>query len=323
MKLPAGLLLLCLAMMLSVRAEETAPVKKEVPAVKRELVWPEIKDPQALIDFAKAEIAKAKNKGIKLDQIQLTADSPLAYLHPLWNEAIVTENLLYIDFDTHPQIGQGLILMPNPKDDENNLLPFLVSDRDRDIRAKITNKKIPEIKYVLRKNSFGSGDISWWGKSVVRWKNIQIVDQTKNTSPFPLAMQLPEYPANMLRYGVAGEAKIEFTVSEQGIVTALKITTPRAGFETAVRDATRKWRFDPRVDIETRLPAATEISLTIQFNVEDCNRNRGVKPLLQLGQIRIPACRRGLSSVPSGASSSSGCRLSSSSSVSASARTAS
>lgn len=244
-------------------------MKSDAPAVKRELVWPEIKDPQALIDFAKAEIAKVKTKNVGFDQFHLTADSPLAYLRPLWSEVNVDGYVLYITFDTHPQTGQGLLIFPNAKDNGNKPTPFLAMERDSLMSPEIIDTAIPEIKQVVLKHPGVAGDLGWWAKSSVRWKKIENLDQARGTSPLPLTMQLPEYPTVMLRYGMDGETKLDFTVTELGTVSNLTIKASQPEFEKTTRDAAIKWRFEPGVDLQTRRPMAVRISLMVKFKIDD------------------------------------------------------
>lgn len=270
MKLPTGLLLLCLALTVSLRAEEAVPVKEGNSAAKRELVWPEIKDPQALIDFAKAEITKLKARGKESGKVDESTLKEIAYLHPT-NCEIFASNGPYaqmvVGIETHPFNGQAIIIVPFIKD-------LSAKQKEANSFAKIIDTVTPEIKWALMplalKSCFVSEMKSFETVTLtMNWRNVQNLDEDKNTWPIPLNMGFPAYPGNMIKNRSSGEAKVGFTVTEQGLVAALNVTSQEESFASAVRDVAQLWKFEPGVENRTHLPAATRISLTVKFNLDD------------------------------------------------------
>jgi TonB family protein len=259
MKIPSGLLLLFLALTLSVQAEEAIPAKTSPAAVKRELVWPEIKDPQALIDFAKAEIKCVGDNGKKWGFIDLSKKPEIANLHS--SDCFVSPEYLIIYLDTHPLTGQALLVLPPPN---------TLQEREKRWVAKIEDTSTPGIKRVLARLS---SDPSWsiyqgYEHSTVRWRNIQNLSKDKNTWPIPLEFRLPVYPELPQTQGVSGEANVDFTVTESGSISDLSIKATYPEFESVVREVAQYWRFEPGVDSKTRLPAATRMSLTVKFMID-------------------------------------------------------
>lgn len=239
-------------------------MKTEAAAVKRELVWPEIKDPQALIDFAKAEIAKNSPLNItnnSIDKNRLAQNETVAYLHPC--QCWIQPDFVLLTLDTHPLNGQALLLLPD------------ATKISREMWMKVEDTASPQIKRVLQRfaRAHSGGLDSYFvqlgfGGSVC-WSDIRHFDENKISLPLGLKLPYPYYPMPLQRQGIPGEAKIEFLVSEQGLVSDLKIKATHKEFEMAVRETACYWRFEPGVDLETRLPAATRIGLTVLFKVND------------------------------------------------------
>ena len=118
-----------------------------------------------------------------------------------------------------------------------------------------------------------SSEYSWsiyqsYAHGTVRWRNFQNLSNNKNTWPIPVLLRLPIYPVDAARQGVDGEAKVEFTVTEAGMISAINIWAAHPMFESAVQQEVQLWRFEPGVDLVTRLPAETRMSLTVVFKVE-------------------------------------------------------
>ena len=259
MKLPSGLLLLCFALTLLVRAEEAVPAKTEPAAVKRELVWPEIKDPQALIDFAKAEIAKLKASGNDFTEVDISRNLETAYLRPVM--CYVTLDDLAIVIDTHPFTGQILLVSPTPN--------ALIKPEKR--WAKSEDTSIPEIKRVLARLESGYLPVQYSDMKLasIRWRKFQNIDKATNSWPKLLDMRFPNYPMDMLHNGISGLANIEFIVTQEGLVDALKVVATHEEFDVVVREIAKSWRFEPGIDLDKRLPANTKISLTVEFSLND------------------------------------------------------
>lgn len=74
-------------------------------------------------------------------------------------------------------------------------------------------------------------------------------DRAERTMPQPLSSTVvqPKYPADALVDGVEGYVTLEFTVTDSGNVTDVAIAEaqPEGVFEEAVREAIRRWRFEP------------------------------------------------------------------------------
>ena len=213
MKLPAGLFLLCLALAVSVRAEEVTPVKKEVPEVKRELVWPEIKDPQALIDFAKAEIKRVGDSDKKWGR-PITLKSEFAYLNP--GDCYVQSEYLVIELDTHPVTGQALLVLPNSS---------LVDEKTAHSLAKIEETKTTGIKRVLLRlgtfSEYSASIYEAYEHGTVCWRNFKNLSNDKTTWPIPIELRLPVFPVEAARQGVIGYAEVGFIVTEEGSTSTI------------------------------------------------------------------------------------------------------
>jgi protein TonB len=71
--------------------------------------------------------------------------------------------------------------------------------------------------------------------------------RAERTLPAPASIVQPEYPRDALRRGLEGYVELEFTVTANGEVTNVAITDsePAGVFEQPVREAIRRWRFEP------------------------------------------------------------------------------
>lgn len=88
----------------------------------------------------------------------------------------------------------------------------------------------------------------------------------QNASPRPFVGPSPEYPAKLLRAKVSGEAVIDFTINENGMVVdpAIARATDPAFGESALA-AARMWRFLPRV--RDGRPVATKVAMPFLFKL--------------------------------------------------------
>jgi len=136
--------------------------------------------------------------------------------------------------------------------------------------TKIEDTPVPQIKRVLLRIAGGNWGADFAFQDVsIRWRDVRNLDRETRSSPRASELRPPIYPFELIRQGIAGEAKVEFVVQESGQINSLKITATNKELEAAVLEASYHWRFEPGVDLQTRLPAATRMSLTIKFNLDD------------------------------------------------------
>lgn len=86
-------------------------------------------------------------------------------------------------------------------------------------------------------------------------------------SPIPGTVVQPEYPRDALLDGEEGYVTLEFTVTRRGAVSNVAITEsePEGVFEEAVRDAIRRWEFEPAT--ENGQPVDQRVRHRFDFNM--------------------------------------------------------
>ena len=260
MKLPFGLLLLSLALTVLARAERAMPVQTEAVVVMQHLVWPEIKDPQALINFAKSKIKKFNDENPNSFQNAPTnMDREFDYLKP--RECWLGRGRLSIIMDTHPYTGQALFITPDPAE---------YWEHHKQQRADVIHTKDPEINFVLAQISpNASGLFEAMKEESVQWVDFVNLDKETCSWPQPLEMRYPAFPIEFLKIGMAGRAKIIISISEKGLATLLKLDVTHKELESPISDAVQSWRFEPGVNLKTRMPTKTRIALTVNFDLKD------------------------------------------------------
>ena len=99
--------------------------------------------------------------------------------------------------------------------------------------------------------------------------NFQQVDQTAEGDIIPIVVIRPIYPREAAIQGTEGWVKIEFTITETGMVKNPKIidANPSRIFNRAAIRAILKWKFKPRV-VEG-IAVERRASQTIDFNLDD------------------------------------------------------
>lgn len=92
--------------------------------------------------------------------------------------------------------------------------------------------------------------------------------RTERTLPAPASIVQPEYPREALRRGQEGYVELEFTVTANGEVTNVAITDsePAGVFEQPVREAIRRWRFEPAT--EGGEPVEQRVRHQFEFNLD-------------------------------------------------------
>ncbi|MEJ6656353.1 MAG: energy transducer TonB [Pseudomonas sp.] len=85
----------------------------------------------------------------------------------------------------------------------------------------------------------------------------------------PLVDIPPNYPQRALAAGIEGEVTLAFTISPEGRVENLQVTSakPKGVFEREARRAANRWRFAPRR--ENGQAVAREATKTLYFRLED------------------------------------------------------
>lgn len=92
--------------------------------------------------------------------------------------------------------------------------------------------------------------------------------RAERTLPAPASIVQPEYPGEALRRGQEGYVALEFTVTANGEVTDVAITDsePAGVFEQPVREAIRRWRFEPAT--EGGEPVEQRVRHQFEFNLD-------------------------------------------------------
>jgi TonB family protein len=260
MKIFSAWLLLALLLPLSINAADAVPAKKDAPDPKLELSWPEIKDPQVLIDFAKTEIAKLKASGNTREYLNEEKIPEISYLHP-WGCEVYPDYVLIGVITSKRDTWQALMITPNPQG-------YVLTAKDA--RHHISDTDIPEIKRCLLYIPPDlSGEMRQLEATSIRWKDFRNIDRELSTWPAPVFLVPPAYPKDLLRQGVTGEAKVEITISAEGEVVDIIVSTRLLELEAAVQEVARLWHFEPGINRETHLPMQSRVSVVIAFNIDD------------------------------------------------------
>jgi protein TonB len=78
-------------------------------------------------------------------------------------------------------------------------------------------------------------------------------------TPVPVFQPAPIYPYQLNREGVGGDVRLRFIVTPEGKVRDITVvTSSRAEFERAAKDALSKWRFEAGVKHNTRVSVRME-----------------------------------------------------------------
>jgi protein TonB len=77
----------------------------------------------------------------------------------------------------------------------------------------------------------------------------------------------PEYPAAAASRGTEGYAVVEFTVTAEGKVVDPVIveSSPRRAFDSAARDAVRRWKYEPARNGDTAVASTARVRLEFQL----------------------------------------------------------
>ena len=78
----------------------------------------------------------------------------------------------------------------------------------------------------------------------------------------------PDYPDTAMRKGIQGYVDVHFTITAQGAVTNVAVTSSDPGevFDRAATDAVRRWRYDPRV-VDGQ-PVDSQSQVRLQFRLD-------------------------------------------------------
>lgn len=219
------------------------------------LNWPEVSEPQALIDFASLAITKVRLSGklggttpVPKDLERLGITQGLVFLNP---------DEVYFPLDKHPDTGQGLLVKMNPD---------AAADKKRAWLAAAEDTTTPEIKLALRHLFPGAlSGIASWREASTQLRDIELQDIRKNTWPDPTYLPLPSWPKEWVSLGLDDEVKVELTVTEFGLPADIRVMAENPELAGLTKRVVEQWKFEPGINRLTRLPVATRISLTVVF----------------------------------------------------------
>ena len=90
-------------------------------------------------------------------------------------------------------------------------------------------------------------------------------------TPQPISQILPEYPRELRKGLVTGDATLRFTVTAQGKIVDLQVVKfSQREFADAAKIAVQKWVFAPGVDADrkSKIPVRLEFVFTFEFHDE-------------------------------------------------------
>jgi TonB family protein len=225
-------------------------------SVIRELSWPEMDDPHAMVQFARAQIEKHKGDapdGRSLSSLVVPGAGRLKLM-----DVIVYPGMLMLILDTRPYTGQIYLVSPDAgKRSKREEIVWSEAEETDDLRIRRGLLKFFGHYYT---NMPQLSDVS------VRWQDVRNLDEGNRSWPVIVKMRLPDYPADMIAAGINGSTSIEFVVSSSGKVAGVKILSSHPEFERSVREAIEAWTFIPGVAADTRKPADTRISVNVEFS---------------------------------------------------------
>jgi TonB family protein len=92
----------------------------------------------------------------------------------------------------------------------------------------------------------------------------------RQRTPQPIAQALPEYPLELRKQLVTGDATLRFTVTADGkkVTGLLVVKSSRKEFGQAAMSAVKGWTFAPGIDVDgkTRIPVQMEFLFVFEFH---------------------------------------------------------
>lgn len=163
--------------------------------------------------------------------------------------------------DTHAYNGQALLITPDPA-------KFWEYRKQQ--LGDVIHTKNPEITLALAHFSpNASGAFEEMKRESVQWVDFVNLDKETCSWPQPLEMRYPAFPMKFRQIGISGRVKIIISISDQGLATLLKLDVTHEELKSPVSDAILAWRFEPGVDLKTRMPTKTRMALTVYFDLKD------------------------------------------------------
>jgi TonB family protein len=118
--------------------------------------------------------------------------------------------------------------------------------------------------------AFGQG-ITHTDDFLVSVRGLAPEARLKDAFIVPVSLPLPEYPAELIRAGIAGEASIRFHVTDVGAVGEIEVLkVSQREFAEAIKEAIARWRFQAyAVDGITKIKRSAWFACRIQFRREE------------------------------------------------------
>ncbi len=94
--------------------------------------------------------------------------------------------------------------------------------------------------------------------------------KSRQRTPQPIAQALPEYPRQLRKELVTGEATLRFTVTAEGkIITLHVVNSSQKEFGDAAIAAVKKWTFDPGLDVDGKSAIPVQMEFLFVFEFRD------------------------------------------------------
>ena len=89
-----------------------------------------------------------------------------------------------------------------------------------------------------------------------------------NRNVMPVSRVNPRYPRSAQRRGIEGHVVLQFTITQTGTVTNIKVvdSVPPQVFDTAAERALARWKFKPKIVDNTAVTQFAEVKINFSLN---------------------------------------------------------
>ena len=124
--------------------------------------------------------------------------------------------------------------------------------------------------FALVATAFGQG-IAHSDDFLISVRGLAPGARLKDALIVPLSLPLPEYPAELIRAGIAGEASIRFHVTDAGTVGEIELLKlSQREFAGPIKEGVARWRFQAyAVDGITKIRRSAWFACRIQFRRDE------------------------------------------------------